>query len=368
MEKLLALIKQNKLPIAVFTGVLILLTLLYIFFAFIGSGETEIPEGSVDQPIPVTDGKEVEFNDDTTFTNFEPGRVASAPVYNIEVENKFNTVRAFLTGIGKGFMRLEEYEDVVYYWRDYPEDEVYIVEYNAITDRVYFRFESAVDVNVGDGRYLRTEDLENYFHQYVSTYWDASYRYTDFNISRQGTGYRIEASRLIGSYPLQISGFEEFSDYIVIEDDGDLIEGQIYLVNIDLESAENVSLIEAATLGALINSDEYPKDFYQLAPDDLDYTLIFGQPYSPIDSSLGDPPPTVNQGEIPELESCVAERVTLVYIYLSTHYERLTPAYRVNCVGQIEFRGESYRTEAILFTNAIDPDLVYVPGGLEVEE
>lgn len=344
-------------------GLLLVIAIALIVMQLIGGEETEIPKGSVDQPFTYETGKQLEIPETVEYTNFDPGDDTTAPIYEFALENKVDLVKSFLGSIGKRSMELEEYEDVVYYWRDDPSDDFYVVEYNALTDRVFFRFESAVDPDLNAGGYLSREDLEQYFTAFVHEYWDQSYSYTDFNVTRDGSTYRIEASRLIGKYPLHISGFEEYSDYLVVEDDGDILEGQIYLMNYDLSTAQNVDLITTVGLGSVIGRDDYPKDFYQLEPQDLDGTLLYGEPYTPAQSA-GDPPPTPD-GEIPELTECTAEEISLVYLYMSGTYQMLTPAYKIRCAGNVVVEGRSYRTEALVFANAIDPELVYVPATTE---
>lgn len=365
MQKIIEAVKKNKVVAAIVVGILLLLIIALSIYLLLGGGEEEIPRGSIDQPFNYEEDKKIVINNDVNFSNYNPDSDRSAPVYTINQVNQVDNVKNFLREIGKGLMKIEAYEDVVYYWRENTSQDHYLVEYNALTDRLFFRFESAVDPNLSSTAYIQEDQLEAYFHSFVNTYLNENYKYTDFKISRTGGNYRIEANRLIGKYPLYISGFETFSDYLIIEEDGDILEGQFYIVNYDLGTAKNVDLVNSYGLGSVISRSDYPKEFNQGLIEDFDYTLVNGEPYNPRDGGLGDPPPTPLDNSMPELQECTAQSMSLGYLYLSKSFTMLTPAYRIDCVGEVQFRGNRYRASALVYANAIDPELVYVPGALE---
>lgn len=353
---------QEQIIVGLTVTALVLIGLIY--FASRGEDEPELEVGSIEQPLQYENNKQIELDEATIENINKDEEITSLPIYDFKKVNHSSLVQNFMVEIGDGFVARKNFDDIVYYWTpdaDYPE---YVTEYNAIFDRVFFRFVEprAVDkVTVS----VSSNDLGAFFSQFVNTYFSKDLEYGQFKISSVGRGFRIEANRMIDGVPLQVQAAESYSDYLVIDSDGRIIEGSFYLFDYDEKSSVEVDLVDIATLGAVISRNDYPLMFQQGDPVGLNYEElgVEAYEYDPESGFQGDAYDL--DEEIPQAESCTATRIEIVYLFVNINAEKLAPVYRIDCRGKVTIKEKQYDVPIIIYASAIDPQYVYVPGNIE---
>lgn len=342
-----------------------------VYFALVGidgkSGQgSKIEPGSVEQPLPYSSDKKIVIDlEDKEVT--EEIKYEELPVYQIVKENHYNTVQNFMSDIGMGFATKENYDDIVYYWKEGENTSFYITEYNSVLDKVFFRFETAKSPRSLNVSSVRQEELGNFFQKFAQQYWGRDYKYQNFKVSFEGRNYKIEANRLIGDIPLYISGINTYSDYLVVTSEGKIVEGEFHLFDYDAESGEVLDLVQPDLLASVISRDDYPKEFNQLQPIGFDFSKYGAQEqeYDESGQFLGDLSITDYSEIIPEVKQCNASKVTLVYLFVNNNSQYITPTYRIDCMGEVIVDKEEYDVPVIIYTSAIDPEYVYVPSDVD---
>src|SRR5690606_3959842 len=142
-------------------------------------------------------------------------------------------VTLFLTSVGKSSLQKELLGSSLVYWRDSPDEDYYIVEYSRIFDDLFFRFEDAATPSELSTTFVTRDSLPSYFTNFVNQYFKGDFQFTNFNITAVPEGYRVEANRLIDGVPLERSGSAKYSDYVIFQEDGDVVEGSITLLTIN---------------------------------------------------------------------------------------------------------------------------------------
>lgn len=354
-------------PIALFGGTILILVIVVILYLLLNPA-TEKPTilpGSVDQPISYEEDKDVEVPANIVIKN-DLGD-DTLPIFEIIKEDKVGGVQDFLVAAGHGFDKRISVEDIVYTWSENESGTLYVTEYNSIYDRVFFRFEDSVDFNISSGSILTESDMETFFVDFVHEVWNSDFEYINFNVSLEGNSYRVEANRAIGEYPLEVSGFESYSDYLVVDRDGKVSEGRFYLFEYDTDSAQYLDLLSIDLLDSVINRDDYPKEFNQLTPIGFEEAYPDLNPFQHEDgTTYGDVPAFDAISEMDDLDRCTTEKVSIVYLYFTNNYNELSPVYRLDCRGDIVFDGKVFETWAVIYASAIDPEYVYVPGTINV--
>lgn len=347
-------------------GVGLLLLLLFLLFvnSVFSPKDQPLPPGGVDQQFNYDQGAKVSIDPDLTAKiDISEDRYY---VYDIQHLNHSDVVQQFMIKIGKAFWTKQQFDEIYYIWQKSSSDTLQLVDYDAIQDKAFFRFDQPVELDlIHNGGVLSTDMLDNFFRDFIKEYFGSTADFSEARISRTGQTYRIEVNRNIDGIQVQNPGFNEYTDYIVIEQDGALIEGQVYLF--ELGERTEVSLIDPNLLGSVINRADYPKDINELAPIGLDLTSIGSEPYDPASGFLGDAPPQSDIDKMPTPDSCKVRTIDVVYYYIRATTKNLAPAFRMDCRGTITYEGEQYVVPLIIYANALDPELVYVPGNLTTE-
>lgn len=357
-------LKREQIVAILIAFILIFIGALY-FWLTREADHPDIEPGSVDQPLTFEKDREVVIESEKEEI-FKEVTYTELPIYDFRQVDHSNLVQSFLQDVGKGFTPKEEYDQIVYYWRENQEETFYVTEYNSILDKVFFRFkESVTPKKVGISN-VSQDQLEQFFLKFAKTYWGSEMEYTNFKITPEGRSFRIEANRLIGEIPLMTSGFLDYSDYLVVENDGQVTEGLFHIFEYDKSSEVTLDLISTEDLSQVISRDDYPKEFNQRAPIGLDPSDLGYEQYEndPESEFLGDAALSDALDKIPEVESCNASRVSLAYFFLNINADKLSPVYRIDCVGKVIVNKKEYDVPVVIYASAIDPEFVYIPGNI----
>ncbi|MCB9790817.1 hypothetical protein H6764_02225 [Candidatus Nomurabacteria bacterium] len=344
---------QNRKNLII-AAVIIVTAVLGIIAYILLKPKPKLEPGSVDQPL----GTDIQVSVDIPVDNQPQDLVDKLSVYDIEEIDRTDVIAQFLSSIGKGLLQKEALGTDLVYWKDSPTEDYYLVEYNRIFDDVFFRFENPATPSKLGTSFVTRDTLPNFFTEFINEYFKNDFKFTNFNITTVSEGYRVEANRVVNDIPLERPGSSKYSDYIIVQEDGDIVEGSVTLFTIDSSSAIETALVPVADLGSYLLRKDYPKDFNQGFPIGLDITNFGYNPYDENGDFNGDPPPDF---EIPEATSCTADAVNVVYLFNRLGFKKLTPVYRIDCTGEITFGGSQFKVPIVIYANAIDPDVVYVP-------
>jgi hypothetical protein len=367
-SKLKNLKKENIIFLAIILVAILIGIILYLFTTGGDDTPPKLEPGSVDQSLPFQEGKTIEINpNDEGFVN--EVNYDKLPVYELIADNHVDLVRTFLVESGNGTFRQENYSDIVYQWTANKSDDFYAVEYSVAFDRVFFRFEEGFSPSKLGNQSYSKDSLAQYFTSFAQGYFNSEFEYTDFKVSTVGRDFKIEANRSIDGVPLEVSGFQEFSDYLIVEENGEVSEGQFYLFEYDEKSGVELDLLSPLQLGSVISRDDYPREFNQRAPVGYDPS-DFGYEEYPLDpgsSFAGDPPLSESLEEIPTVTSCTATGMKVVYFFTNTSTNKLAPVYKIDCHSKVMISDKEYDVPVVIYASAIDPEYVYIPGTIDLE-
>ena len=278
-------------------------------------------------------------------------------IYDIDMQNRHELVDNFLVDIGVSGMQKTEVDEKYYQWKK-GED---IVQYDQYTETLYFKFEESVTpLGLSQG-FVGEEELNEYFEGFVQTYINKSFSYDNFDIEKERGQFRIMARRLVeGGYPLEISGYDSYTDYLIIEDDGDIKEGRLLLVTYSDYKAVRLNVVTPDSIETYTNSDLYPKEVNQGFAE-----LISGRRKSRSSVSGHF---TEYEIEFPKVKDIEIKEIEIVYFFASTYYAKLIPAYKLTGESNVSYEGGEFLVPVVIYSNAMDPNFVYVPSEEEEYE
>ncbi len=347
---------QNKFYLLIGLGFVFIL--IMIIWQIVSSEKAEKSDlNTIDQPFSYDDNVSIQFEDEDLFNEFKKNE---ANIYSLEANNHSELVQSFLNKIGKGFLKKQNFDSIYYIWSKNTQDNYYLVDYDTVKDFVFFRFEEPIVLDeIKNFESAIFSNPENILEDFAFSYFNLNFKYETPKVTTIGNEYRIQARRIIDGIPLEVKGQDSFTDYLVFDKSGKLKEGSFLLA--DYTDPVNAKLFPPDYLGSSINRSEYPKDIISKLPSDFSLEDFGYKPYKYEEGSLGDPPPVDfdEQDLIPS--SCKVTTFELVYYFINSSAEKLTPVYKLGCKGEITFQDKSFTVPVTIFANALDPDLVYIP-------
>ncbi len=345
--------KGFYLLIALSVFVIIIVVLIQIF-----SGDETNDSQLVDQPFNYDDNVEITVSDsvvkDVEITN-------KANLYNIDKTDNSILVQNFLNKIGKGFWRKTNFDDIYYVWSEDGGVGHYLADYDISKDSIFFRFEDPLELDEIENIDYKIDTAPTLLmDEVLLTYFDIDVELEDPEVSTYGNEIRMSTRRLIDDIPVEVRGNDSFSYYFVFDIAGRLKEGQVLLTS--FVEPEKVRIFDIEYLGNSINQKAYPKDIIAKLPSDFDLEDLGYEPYEYAEGFYGDPPPYEFDDEDLIPEECTVTAIELVYYFVRTSVEKLTPVYKLGCRGEVTIEEQTYLVPLTIFANALDPELVYVPG------
>lgn len=285
----------------------------------------------------------------------EINAVRSLSVYKISDETHLSNVSSFISKVGLESWKMENFGGIYYLWTDNNEEtSYYLIDYDLGQDKVFIRLPDPIQISseisipsVGDESTL-------FLESFVKEYLDRDVKYTNQKISRNGGTTTIEANRLIGDKKTMLSGLSEFTDYIKITENGELLEAQVYLFELE-EIGYSVGMIQPELMQRLLNRSDFPKDIHRMLP-------IGWSSDSSDDLFLGDVHKEVLDASEQAIDNCTVEDIQIVYYYSSRNITKyISPTFRMYCVGEVTIDGSRYDVPLVVYANALDPEFVFVP-------
>ena len=273
---------------------------------------------------------------------------SSLNVYPIANTDQVPNIDRFLLSTGKSNMNKTNVQDVYYTWLKNEDT----VDYAPNTFQLNFKFSSPLSIT--SGLPLITKDNANqYIVSLLKNYFGKDYSYMNINFITQGNRIRIEFNRSIDGYPLFLSGLDSFSEYIVIDSSGNLYQGTLNLIDLNVSGKESINIVNVNNLSTVMQSDLYPKEVFQGA-----YPNTFP---APTGSQVSEADYLTQSQAIPIATSSTAKTVTLGYFFFNNTYTRLVPVYRIESEGTVIYQNKSYKVPLVVVANALDPKRVYLP-------
>lgn len=328
--------------------------------------EAIIEDGGVEQSLSFQVGYSVDIPRSIERKDAEqPG---SLPIYPLINSNRSSRVQEVISLMGLSSLQRRVFQDQVYVWAPRDESILQTVSYNSIDQKLAFSFDEPVELSTVSTSEFNTGAPEEYFERVISEILGYEVTYLEFNVTQEARRYKIEGSRDFGGYPLQIAGMGEYSDEMWITSDGLLVSGRILMYELE-GSAIDIPLLTPAELSTVVSRDDYPKTFNQGEPvgfDLTDYGVEEFDPTTDNDVDFRGDFPFIEALDIPEADSCEGTNIRLVYYYASSDVDAITPVYRIECRGQILYRGDTFDVPVVVYANALSPEYVSVPSEIEI--
>lgn len=267
------------------------------------------------------------------------------PVYNIIDKNYEPKIEAFLVKNNvTGFKKHANDHKIV--WEKGTE----VISLDLDRDRIFFNFDHGVQLNAMESKIDEEGGATSYFYEVIRQYFDEELVYADAIVTSESTNtYRVDANRMIDKYKLYWETFDGKVDYMVFNKRGDLLEGRLALVNIDEGNTKSYPISDPNQLPTTINTEEQPRAVFYGNKE-----FVSGEKYDWSNYDYLNSKP--NQGEdiFPNPDICKATDIELVYYYTDDSFGKVTPTYKINCVGSVTFKGGIYEVPGIIFASAID--------------
>ena len=350
--------KIDRRILIIVGGVLILLSLGLLLYFLLSGKEDEpvVPPGSIEQPVGRSDGTEVDIekdvSDDADIN--DTGRI-----YKLDKEGHVENVKQFVNLMGKSSWFERSYGDGYYLWLPSERETFYVIDYDTLTETLTFVFPEPVPVKQFlDGGFLTDDQIDTYMEDLFREYLGLQFKFENSEVIKTREKIEIRSNRIIDDLPLNTRGPESYSDRVEISENGDLVSGKIVLMEY-MEPGAEVEIINPGLIGRVINRTDYPKDFHQMAP--IGFQVEFPEVDTDDPNYLGDAIEVPESRYVGQIDRCTAKKMDLVYYFFTTDADEVSPTYRIECLGETEIENEEYVVPVVVYTNAIDPDLVFVP-------
>lgn len=278
----------------------------------------------------------------------------SLPVYKIIDKNYSSDIDIFLQQLNKDALSKSSVQGKLYTW---VKDENY-VQYIPNLQTLYFRFDDTPNPQINI-RVASPDSGKEYFKEVFKKFFSRDYDFSNASVVQTGNRVRIEATRSVHGYPINLPTYSGYTDYIILDTNGGFVEGKLLLVEYELDDPEIIKLVHISNLQGAMNSADYPK------------TVVQGT--NPIVAELSEEESHTNEdGEIhgdvteeainfPVATSSIISTAKIVYLFADSKSMVLSPVYKLNGEGTILYKGTSVQMPIIVYTSALIPERVYIP-------
>jgi hypothetical protein len=193
--------------------------------------------------------------------------------------------------------------------------------------------------------------------EFVQNYLQLNFDYSLYSAQNEGRNLRVKLNRHVNNYKLFLPNGQDYSDYLLLNENGGLIEGSIVLTEFDMTNATSYPIITLPQLSNVVSLPEYPKLVTQFAPQGYKPSTTPTEGvvnYEPLESE-----------KTSLVTSCDAQTIEVGYLYANTKYKSLAPVFKIGATGTVVLESKSYTVNLSILTNAIDPKFVYIPSDVE---
>lgn len=355
IERITKWIKNNK-TMAVWIVAIAILVTVFIYNLISNAVETGTTT-LIDLPLPTNSEITIKVPKGT----YEDLDLKNKPTEKIFYAQEFDyraQVEVFLARIGKTNLQRADYVEIMTTWSDGQD----FIQYSVDESEIFFRFIDPVEVPDLELGYINIENGADTIAEVVRAFTGNVYTYTNVKVKEELGEFRIEANRDIDGVRIERPGVEEFSDYLVLTANGEISEGRFFVATIS-DTSLKVNLIHPSNLQGIISTEIYPKEVAQgyarsiTAEDYEDSTDTEVAEFRSV---------TLESLAFPKAAQMETEELEVVYYFSNHNYPEIFPVYKLQGTGEVTYKGKEYVVPLFVYANAIDPDLVYIPG--EVDE
>lgn len=355
IEKITNWIKENRtLSIWIFA----ISTMVIIFiYSLISNIVDPTTTDLIDIPLPT--GTELEISiPKSTYEDLDLKNKPTKDIYYVQEVDQSGQIEIFLARIGKTNLSKEKSAELLTIWSDTDD----LFQYSQNESEIFFRFSDPVAIPDVDFGYINSKNGADALAQVARAITGEIYTYTNVKVGEEGGTFRIEANREVDGVRIERPGISEYSDYLIVDDAGQIVEGRLFLP-VFSDVSLRVKIIHPTNLAGIVGKEVYPKEVnqgYARSITEEDYQ----DASTTVDSSLNDV--TLESLEFPKATDITVEELELVYFFSNHNYPEIFPIYKIQGTGTVTFKGKEYVVPVLIYASALDPDLVYIPS--EVDE
>lgn len=218
---------------------------------------------------------------------------------------------------------------------------------------VYFLFKTPVKAYTSIES-LSTDNYQEFYTTFVKDNFSLQFDYNTVSFNRENDFFRMKLNRVVDKLPIYTNGYKDFTDYIVADSSGRVVEGQISIFEVLDSSKAMYPSVPSSQLAYLVNLSEYPRTVFWGAEAT---TIANGSSVSIPNSegSSGVVGQTINT-ERPTL--CDTDSVSINYYYGNSLKSDLVPIYKIHCSGKVDVDGTEVDIPGIVFLSAIDQQYI----------
>lgn len=357
---------SNKKVLLIF-GIFLIIGLILILLLTLGEKEDEIsrypePDELVEQPYNYDNYSSIQIPPDQ-LENMKEGQkgIDKVRLLTLLASDDNQDITSMLSKLGVTGWSMQNFSDVYYMWSNKALGEEYFADYDNKNEKLFFRFPDPIDLDLIEAPPQFTPTSGSIFlKQYMFSYLGRDVDFTNVQIEREGNFIRINANRSIDGIPVHVPTLNNFTDSILITENGELVEGDIRLFDFGEEQFAS-ELIEPEVLARVITRDDYPKNITQRMPLGWDYSMSDLEDVLYQDGIENDAPFIPEDYALDIVKDCTVVDSELVYYFVRSNEPYLSPSYRFLCMGEIEIEDKPYDVPLIIFASALDPALVALP-------
>lgn len=344
-------ININKKTLTFIIGTVIVGVIAAILYILLSDNTGEqLPPKGIEQPLGYQLEQEVEIPRDITPEDLK----RKYKLLKVSQDSHDDLAQDIVTTMGKSDLGYSRSGETSHVWGDLFKEGGEYIYYEELTDSLSISFKTPAYVEGGSAGISDETAAKSVFLNTINELFGNDYKYQINNVELSNREYRVEASRLVDGVPVELPGLAEYSDFLVFNESGYILRGQLLLA--EFQDPLTIGIIDFDDLPELLTRDAYPANYTQGAP--LNY--VPKQSSAPVDHA--DTPG--DEEAIEQSTSCVVTSAQVVYYYSTVDQLHLSPTYKLSCIGNITIDGLGFEVPVLVYTNAVDPEYVYIPAEL----
>jgi hypothetical protein len=319
----------------------LLFVIIIVILAIIGlivwyTLQTEEPTMTVNSPI-VPSTKSVEVNAGISLTNPSGNSISLYLINYDEIEANLGRLTTFFD---EDF-NLESDEELFSVYKSASGISILFDKVSAVAS-----FSLETPMSLGFDQFTPNEESSNVFINILKEIKGGnSYRLVDY--SSLGGAYELEYSLVLDNILIEMGPTQAYSDMFKLDSNDNLVSGKINLASYTKDVS--VSLLSTTQVGNLLDRSQAIYEFTELAVPDYS-NAISGSSAIPYDNTEAN----ITTPVVYQTDSCVAQKMTLIYLYKQWDQNYLLPTYKIDCLGSDTVDEKVVEVPVIVYTSAID--------------
>lgn len=346
MDKIVKYLKENK-QLAIIVGTVAFILILFIVALLPDLKKTDL--ALIEQPLYFYQKRKITIPNDVV-KKYKVDR--KYEIYRVKNDNLNIKVEGIMSQLTINAPTKTNYANIAYSWNNKAGD---TVEYDVKNQSMWIKLSNRVNI-FPDLVSPSDTQLNELLNRFVQKYVNPKFVYSDYLIERNPGSIKVSGRRVQNGIPLQVPGLVKNYDYIELDDREMLKSARILLAEFNEEAESNLKVVTPKQLVNVIKNPRYPKDINDGKIEGINDLKSLTDPKVMTDD--------IENGTLPYPLFYTAKDIEIVYLFANTNQQFLTPVYRLNVSGRIEYKGQEHNVNGIVNASAIDPDYVYVPANI----